>query len=91
MATTEPSAPDSSRIYIAELAAMLEPRRAVHTIRQWVAQGLLPDHLQPGREGGRDQLFWTADQVEGIQAFARERDARRGWGHIHRRESGESA
>jgi hypothetical protein len=44
----------------------------------------------PEREGGRERLYWSEGQVDGIQEFARAREARRGWGHLHRRDSGES-
>lgn len=87
MATTQST---SDRVYIEALARRLDPARAVHTIRRWVNEGLLPAHLMPEREGGRERLYWSEGQVDGIQEFARAREARRGWSHLHRRDSGES-
>jgi hypothetical protein len=79
------------RIYIEDLArkpaANGQPAstglldRAAHTIRQWVNQGLLPEHLAPAREGGRQRMYWTREQIPGLREFAEEREGRRGWQH----------
>lgn len=70
---------DQDRIYIAEMANELG--RAEHTIRQWLNRDDFPKELEPDREGGRNKIFWTRDQLEGMQAYAAEREANRGsWG-----------
>jgi hypothetical protein len=84
VATTETPDALPDRIYLDDLSQMLDPKRAVHTIRQWVSQELLPPELMPGREGGRQALYWRPDQVAGLNAFARERESRRGWAAQHR-------
>jgi hypothetical protein len=73
--------PVDGRIYIGELEQELQ--RAAHTIRQWVAQGALPAELRPSREGGRQRMYWTVDQLPGLREFAREREQRRGWQAQH--------
>lgn len=79
----------TGRIYIDQLSQRLRPPRAVHTIRQWVNDELLPENLRPGREGGRQVLFWTEDQMPGLQAFVRERENRRGWAGLHKNSEAE--
>lgn len=67
------------RIYIAEAAEELG--RAEHTIRQWLGRADFPDALKPSREGGRNKIFWTLDQLRGLHDYADEREAQRGtWG-----------
>jgi hypothetical protein len=39
VATTQST---SDRVYIEDLARRLDPTRAVHTIRRWINEGLLP-------------------------------------------------
>lgn len=87
MSTTTDDAHADDRIYIEDLARRLEPKRAVHTIRRWVKDELMPSHLRPQREGGRDRMYWVEDQIDGIQIFARAREERRGWRHLHRTQS----
>lgn len=66
-------------IYIADMADRLD--RAQHTIRQWLGRQDFPSELQPQREGGRNKIFWTEDQLAGMQAYADDREANRGtWG-----------
>lgn len=88
-----PTTPEPhDRVYIEDLARRLDPERAVHTIRRWINDELLPSGLYPSREGGRGRIYWLEHQVVGLQDFARAREARRGWGHLHQSStSGESA
>jgi hypothetical protein len=77
-------ASEDGRIYIEDLSERLNRSglpRAVHTIRRWIADDVLPVELRPDREGGRNRLFWRQDQLEGVCDFAREREKRRGWQH----------
>lgn len=80
----------SDQIDLNHLADLLG--RAAHTVRQWVKdaeklkdltgsvpEGHLSEELWPKREGGRNKMFWTADQIAGLEAFAQEREDRRGW------------
>lgn len=70
---------DNGRIYIADMAGQLE--RAEHTIRQWLGRSDFPRALEPQREGGRNKIFWTEDQLGGMRAYADERERQRGsWG-----------
>lgn len=72
---------DNGRIYIAEMASILG--RAEHTIRQWLKREDFPASLKPDQEGGRNKLFWTSSQTNGMRDYAAERDAARGsWGRI---------
>lgn len=64
------------RIYIDVLAGHLE--RAPHTIRQWLKRPDFPDALKPSTEGGRNKLYWTDDQLDGLQGYAAEREQLRG-------------
>jgi predicted site-specific integrase-resolvase len=65
------------KIYIEEMAEKLG--RAVHTIRQWIREGDLPKKLEPKREGGRQKIYWTEGQIQGLRNYADKRSARRGW------------
>jgi hypothetical protein len=66
-------------IYISDMASLLD--RAEHTIRQWLARDDFPAALKPSREGGREKIYWTQDQLAGMKNYAEERAARRGsWG-----------
>lgn len=73
------------KVYIEAMAEMLD--RSVHTIRQWLREKErepgnpvnLPDSLVPSREGGRQKIYWIYGQVDGMRAFADERESRRGW------------
>ncbi len=82
----------SDRIFIAELEEMLA--RDARTIRCWVrdakrmsilaggaeTDGYLPSELWPEREeNGRGRIFWRQDQIDGLKAFAAEKDRRKGW------------
>lgn len=53
--------------------------KAEHTVRGWVRDKLLPEELRPERDGGRRKLVWREDQMPGLESFAKEREARRGW------------
>jgi len=84
---------DDDRVYIGEMAQALE--RRVGTIRAWVQSArnihdllghlpeggcYLPQDLWPAREeAGYHRLYWTADQVDGLRAFAEEMSRRKGW------------
>lgn len=70
---------EEPKIYIEEMASLLDPPRAVHTLRQWLRERALPKDLQPQREGGRQKIFWTRPQVDGLKAWAIKRASRRGW------------
>ncbi len=81
------------RIFISDLEEILE--RDARTIRCWVRDarkifeaahslpvgfGYLPQELWPEREdGGRGRIFWHQGQIDGLKAFAAEKDRRRGW------------
>lgn len=52
--------------------------RAQHTIRQWLKRSDFPSELQPSRVGGREQLMWDKDQIDGLKAYARDRLSMRG-------------
>jgi hypothetical protein len=83
----------SDRIFIAELEEMLA--RDARTIRCWVRDakrvydvagglpadgGYLPEDLWPTREeNGRGRIFWRSDQLDGVKAFAAEKERRKGW------------
>jgi hypothetical protein len=62
------------RIYIEEMASLLD--RAVQTVRQWVQEDCLPAKLRPKREGGRQKIYWTPSQVDGMRSFATAKAAR---------------
>lgn len=64
-------------IYIEKMAELLD--RAVHTVRQWIKE--LPPELQPQREGGRQKIYWTRDQVDGMKDFSEQKLDKRGWQH----------
>ena len=73
------------KIYLPEMAAELS--RAEHTLRSWLRDkerapqdpDQLPDDLVPHREGGRQRIYWTPDQLHGMREYAAERERRRGW------------
>lgn len=69
----------SASISIAQMAQILD--RSDVTIREWIRRKVLPEDLRPSREGGRQKLVWSPEQVEGMRAFAEERGSRRGWQH----------
>lgn len=82
---------DFRRIYIAELAEVVNRRRA--TIRRWCnsrdSSPTLPPELMPQRvitqttqDGWR---YWTEEQVEGIKVWMRENNVRPGSGLNHYR------
>lgn len=84
---------DTDRIFIAELEQLLG--RNERTIRSWIRDatriresvgivpagaGYLPRSLWPEQENaGRRRIFWRWDQVDGLVAFAADKDSRRGW------------
>jgi hypothetical protein len=70
---------DPEAVSIVELAGRIG--KAEHTIRQWLREGVVPAHLLPRKEGGRQKLLWREDQVAGMEEIARERSSRRGWQH----------
>lgn len=42
--------------------------------------GYLPSGLRPQQEeNGRKRIFWSPDQIDGLRAFAEEKDRRKGW------------
>lgn len=67
---------NADRIYIDDIAVRIG--RAAHTVRQWVRRPDFPAALAPGLEGGRNKLYWTEDQVQGLRAYAAERESLRG-------------
>lgn len=70
------TAAEEDRIYIGALAESLG--RAPHTIRQWLRRKDFPKGLRPAREGGREKIYWTPDQVAGLKEYAAERLQQRG-------------
>jgi hypothetical protein len=86
-------AEDDGRIYIADMASRIG--REEHTVRRWVResekvfgyagdvpedQGFLPRDLWPEREtDGRKRIWWRADQIDELKAFATVKGSRKGW------------
>lgn len=68
---------DENHIYIAELATKLG--RTEHTIRQWIRREDFPKKLKPKTEGGRNKLYWTPSQLEGLSKYADKRAGAQGW------------
>lgn len=66
------------RLYsIGEVAEELD--RVPHTIRIWIYQNRLPEHLLPQRDD-RNWRFWTAEQIEGLKQWVVDQDMRPGKG-----------
>lgn len=84
---------DDGRIYLSEMSSILG--RDEHTVRTWIReseriygmvdhvpinQGYLPRDLWPERESeGHKRIYWTADQLDGLQEYAAMKARRRGW------------
>lgn len=70
---------EEDAIGIKELSEDLS--RSPTTIRQWLRERKLPRELRPKKVGGRKQLTWRPDQLDGLREFAKEREERKGWQH----------
>ncbi len=81
------------KIFISELGRDDMLGRNERTIRTWVRDarkmfdavgsvpdGYLPVELWPSNEdGGRRRIYWLHEQLDGLRAFAEEKDRRKGW------------
>lgn len=66
-------------VFIEEVATIVD--RAAHTVRMWVLNEQLPEDLMPDRVGGRRRLVWARGQIPGLEEFAKEKAAKKGWQH----------
>ena len=68
----------SERLYsIGEAAEALD--RVPHTLRIWIYQNRLPEHLLPQRDD-RNWRYWTEEQIEGLKQWVVDQDMRPGKG-----------
>lgn len=88
-------------LYLSQIAGILG--RDEHTVRRWVRDseqifliigevpedhGYLPRDLWPEREDeGWRRIYWKAEQIAGLEQFARVKISRRGW-HGSRKQPG---
>jgi 3'-phosphoadenosine 5'-phosphosulfate (PAPS) 3'-phosphatase len=88
LSNSNDSVQEEDRIYLPELTEILG--RNQRTIRNWIrdserfigtddSKQFLPYHLWPNREGGRQRLYWTPDQIDGLKEFANLKNKLRGW------------
>lgn len=68
---------NEKRLYIGEVAESLN--RKPHTVRVWLYQHRLPEHLIPHRDE-RNWRYWTDEQLEGLKLWLVEADLRPGKG-----------
>lgn len=68
---------NQDRHYIGEVSERLN--RKPHTIRVWIYQNKLPEHLLPYRDE-KNWRYWTSDQIEGLKNWIISEDVRPGKG-----------